>query len=84
MEAHVIGLLILAPFVMVFAYAGVHEYRRYKSEGSATYGLVYDEETGTSYVTGISEEEEAYDPDSFDPSDYNEREDRKADDEDRS
>lgn len=33
---------ILFPFILVFTYAGVHEYKRYKSEGRATYGLVYD------------------------------------------
>lgn len=64
----------MSPFVMAFFYAGVHEYRRYRSEGRATYGLVFDEETGTSYVTGIGEEEEAFDPEAFNPDDYNEAE----------
>jgi len=63
--------LILTPFVLAFGYAGVHEYLRFKSDGRATYGLVFDEETGTSYVTGIGEEEEAYDPEEFNPDDYN-------------
>jgi hypothetical protein len=80
MEAHVIGLMILVPFVLVFAYAGIHEYLRYKSEGSATYGLVYDEDTGTTYVSGVSEEDEAFDPETYDPNSYKESEDRKDDD----
>lgn len=71
MEAQLIALLILLPFAAVFIYAGVHEYRRYKSEGLAKYGLVFDEETGTTHVTGIAEDEEGYDPDEFDPGDHN-------------
>lgn len=74
MELQIIALLILLPVTLVFVYAGIHEYRRYKSEGRATYGLVYDEETGTTFVTGIAEEEESYDPDDFDPNEFNERE----------
>ncbi|MCR8826453.1 hypothetical protein [Pseudosulfitobacter koreensis] len=71
MTAQVIALLIILPFVAAFIYAGIHEYLRYKSEGRATYGLVYDEETGTTHVTGIAEDEDAYDPEEFDPNDYN-------------
>ncbi len=74
MEARLIALLILLPFTLVFIYAGIHEYRRYKSEGRANYGLVYDEETGTTHVGGIAEDEESYDPDEFDPSDHNQGE----------
>ena len=70
-DAHLLAALILTPFVLAFIYAGVHEYLRYKSEGRATYGLVFDEETGTSYVTGIGEEEEGFDPEDFDPGNYN-------------
>lgn len=73
MEARSIALMILAPFALLFIYAIIHEYRRYRSEGSATYGLVYDEETGTTHVTGIAEGEEGYDPEGFDPGDHNER-----------
>ena len=73
MEARMIALAILAPFALFFVYAIIHELRRYRSEGSATYGLVYDEETGTTHVTGIAEDEEAYDPDEFDPGDHNDR-----------
>lgn len=69
MDAKLIALLILLPFALVFIYAGFHEYRRYKSEGRASYGLIYDEETGTTHVGGIGEDEEGYDPEEFDPSD---------------
>jgi hypothetical protein len=65
-----IAILLVVPFTLVFIYAGIHEYRRYKSEGRAKYGLVYDEETGTTHVTGIAEDQDGYDPDEFDPSDY--------------
>ncbi len=71
MTAQTIALLILLPFTLAFVYAFIHEYRRYKTEGSANYGLVYDEETGTTHVTGIADDEEGYDPDVFDPSEYN-------------
>jgi hypothetical protein len=72
MEAQLIAALVIVPFTVVFIYAGIHEYRRYKSEGSATYGLVFDEESGTSYVTGIAEAEDGFNPDDFDPNAYNE------------
>lgn len=72
MEAKLIATLLLVPFAAVFIYAGIHEYRRYKSDGRANYGLVYDEETGTTHVGAIAEDEEPYDPDDFDPSNYNE------------
>ena len=71
MTAQIIAAAILLPFTIAFIYAGIHEYRRYKSEGRASYGLVYDEETGTTHVTGIGEEEEPYDPEDYDPNDYN-------------
>ncbi|WP_349678107.1 hypothetical protein [Thioclava sp. UBA3469] len=66
--------MILLPFVFVALYAGIHEFLRFRSEGRANYGLIFDEETGTSYVTGIAEEEDAFDPDDFDPNDYNDPE----------
>ena len=71
MDAKLIALLILLPFALVFIYAGLHEYRRYKSSGRANYGLIYDEETGTTHVGGIAEDEEGYDPEDFDPSEQN-------------
>ncbi|WP_203595650.1 hypothetical protein [Salipiger sp. PrR003] len=82
-DAHILAALILTPFVLAFVYAGVHEYLRYKSEGRATYGLVFDEETGTSYVTGIGEEDEAFDPEEFNPDDYNESSDNEVLDRDQ-
>ncbi|OOY30867.1 hypothetical protein BMI88_14345 [Thioclava sp. F36-6] len=74
MSAQILAAVILLPFVFVALYAGIHEFLRFRSEGRANYGLIFDEETGTSYVTGIAEEEDAFDPDDFDPNDYNESE----------
>lgn len=73
-----IAFFILLPFLLAFIYAGVHEYLRYKSEGSATYGLVYDEDTGKTHITGIPEGEEAYDPKGFDPEEFNNSENADA------
>ncbi|MGY9049842.1 hypothetical protein P775_06490 [Puniceibacterium antarcticum] len=83
MEAQLIAIVIFVPFTLVFIYAGIHEYQRYKSQGRANYGLVYDEETGTTHVTGIAQHEDGYDPIEFDPSDHNEREIRNDTDDDR-
>lgn len=66
-----IAFLVLIPFALAFVYSGIHEYLRYKSDGKATYGLVFDEDTGTTHVTGIADEEIGYDPDDFDPNNYN-------------
>jgi len=74
LEKQVIALLILLPFMATFVYAGIHEYRRYKSEGRANYGLVYDEETGTSHVAGIPDGQDGFDPEEFDPAEFNNRE----------
>lgn len=73
MEAQLIAAVILLPATAVFIYAGVHEYRRFKSEGRRNSGLVYDEDTGTTHVSGIPAEEDGYNPDDFDPDDYNKR-----------
>ncbi|MDT0683790.1 hypothetical protein RM543_13950 [Roseicyclus sp. F158] len=74
MEARLIAALIMTPFALAFIYAGIHEFMRYKSEGGTTYGLVYNDETGTTHVTGIPDEAEAYDPDDYDPNSYNDPE----------
>lgn len=74
MEARLIALMMLAPFALMFIYLGFRELQRYKSEGRAKYGLVYDEETGTTHVTGIAEDDDGYDPNEFDPGDHNDRE----------
>ena len=71
MTPQALAAIILTPFAIAFAYAGYHEYQRYKSDGRAQYGLVFDEETGTTHVTGIAEGEDSYDVEEFDPSDYN-------------
>ena len=73
MEARLIAITILVPFALFFIYSGISEFRRYKSEGRAKYGLVYDEETGTTHVSGIAEDEDGYDHTEFDPADHNER-----------
>ncbi|MGR3373227.1 hypothetical protein [Pseudooceanicola nanhaiensis] len=83
MEAQVIAALILLPFALAFIYAAVHEYLRYKSDGRANYGLVYNEETGTTHVTGIADDQEAYDPEDYDPNAYRDL-DVKQDPEDKS
>ncbi len=84
MSADLIAILIMLPVTVVVIFACVHEYRRYKSEGRATYGLAYDESTGTTYLTGIGEDDEAYDPEDFDPAGYDEaREAAEASDETR-
>ena len=70
MEPRLIAALILLPAAAIFIYAAIHEYRRYKSKGRANYGLVYDEETGTTHVTEIAEGQESYNLDEFDPGDY--------------
>ncbi|RFP88059.1 hypothetical protein DZK27_10105 [Rhodobacteraceae bacterium 63075] len=71
MDVRLIAAIIIFPFAVAFIYAAIHEYMRFKSEGKATYGLYYDEETGTTHVTGIAEDEEAFDPEGFDPGNYN-------------
>ena len=73
MQSQLIALLILLPFTAVFIGAGIHEYRRYKSEGRASYGLVYDEETGTTFLSSIKDGEDPYDPEDYDPGAYNVR-----------
>jgi hypothetical protein len=82
MDAGLIAIIMLLPFALLFLYSGIHEYQRYKSEGRARYGLVYDEESGTTHVTAIAEDAEGYYPDEFDPGDHNGREtsDETADD----
>lgn len=74
MVAQLVAILILLPFASVFIYAGIHEYQRYRTDGSAKYGLVYDEKSGTTHVSGIAVDEDGYDPEGFDPSEQYERE----------
>lgn len=74
MTAQILALLLLVPVTLVFLYAAIHEYRRYKSDGKASYGLVYDEETGMTHVTGIPEDEDSYDLSDFDPAEFNDPE----------
>ena len=62
MSASALAFVILTPFAGIFAYATWHEYRRYKDEGSSSYGLTYDPETNTTHVGAMAEDEESYDP----------------------
>ncbi|MFX0541102.1 hypothetical protein ACEWPM_005140 [Roseovarius sp. S4756] len=71
MTGQIIAMILLTPFALAFIYAGIHEYLRHRSRDGASYGLVYDEETGTTHISGIAENEEAYNPDEFDPNDHN-------------
>ncbi|GAA5069405.1 hypothetical protein GCM10023209_11120 [Roseibacterium beibuensis] len=71
MNARLLAAIILSPFIIVFFYAVFHELRRYKSEGRSQYGLTFNEETGTSHVGALAEDESGFDPETFDPSDYN-------------
>ena len=80
MEARLIAAAVLLPSTAVFVYAAIHEWRRYKSKGSASYGLAYDEETGTTHVTEIPEGEESYDLAEFDPSNYSAEGSSRSDD----
>lgn len=79
MDPRLLAALILSPFVLVFVYAGIHELRRFKSQGRAQYGLQYDEETGTTHVTALAEEDDGYDLEDFDPNAVNTSEAEKAD-----
>ena len=67
MEARYLALLILVPFMAVFAYATWHEYKRFKSEGRNVYGLSYDPETNTTHVSAMDEHGEEFDPKDFEP-----------------
>ncbi len=71
MDARLIAGILLTPFVAVFIYATISEIMRWKTEGRAQYGLSYDEETGTTHVGVLDENESGYDPDNFDPNALN-------------
>jgi hypothetical protein len=74
MEARLIAGLILLPFVAAFVYAGIHEYLRFKSEGPSDYGLVYNEDSGTTHVSALADSEDGFDPEDYDPKDFNDPE----------
>ncbi|MFX0547581.1 hypothetical protein ACEWPL_018850 [Roseovarius sp. S1116L3] len=71
MTGQIIAMILLTPFALAFIYAGIHEYLRHRSGDGASYGLVYDETTGTTHISGLAEDEDPYDPDEFDPNDHN-------------
>lgn len=62
MPASTLAIFILTPFIVIFAYAGWHEWRRVRKEGQGNYGLAYDSETDTTHVTLLEEGETGYDP----------------------
>jgi hypothetical protein len=66
-EAQYIAFIILVPFVAVFIYATWQEYKRYKAEGSSSYGLTYNPETNTTHVGALPEDEESFDPEEYEP-----------------
>jgi hypothetical protein len=57
-----LALLLLTPFIAVFAYAAWHEWHRAREDGHSNYGLAYDPETDTTHVTLLEEGEAGYDP----------------------
>ena len=67
MTASSLALLILTPFVVIFAYAGWHEWRRAREDGQSNYGLAYDPETQSTHVTLLEEGETGYDPETDSP-----------------
>ena len=69
MDARLLIVALLLPFVAVFVYATWSEYSRFKREGRAEYGLTYDPETNTTHVGTIAEDEESYDPEDYTPGD---------------
>lgn len=75
MDARLIVVFLLLPFVAVFVYATWSEYSRFKREGRAEYGLTYDPETNTTHVGAIAEDEESYDPDDYTPGEGDDGED---------
>jgi hypothetical protein len=65
--SHPLALLLLTPFVAVFAYAAWHEWHRAREDGHSNYGLAYDPETDTTHVTLLDEGEAGYDPETDSP-----------------
>ncbi len=77
MELRLIVIILLLPFAIIFVYTMWHEFRRYRRDGSAEYGLSYDPETNSTHVTILSEDETGYDPDDTDtPADADAMNDR--------
>jgi len=74
MEARLLAGLILSPFVVAFLYAGIHEYKRFKSQGPSDYGLVYDADSGTTHVSALADSDDSFDPEDYDPNEFNDPE----------
>jgi hypothetical protein len=67
MDGSIIALVLVVPAAAVFVWAGWREVRRFRADGPSNYGLTYDPETNTTHVGPLSEGEESYDPDTFEP-----------------
>lgn len=62
MELRLLVALMILPFAVIFGYCMWHELRRFRHEGRAAYGLSYDEETDSTHVVLLSDDETGYDP----------------------
>jgi hypothetical protein len=62
MSVTTIAFALLSPFVLIFAYAGWHEWHRAREAGHSNYGLAYDPETDSTHVTLLEEGETGYNP----------------------
>ena len=69
MFARLPSILLLTPFVLVFLYAAWHEYNRFKRDGASSYGLNYDPETNSTYVTALADDEDHFNLEEFSPED---------------
>lgn len=62
MEPRLLVALLILPFAGIFAYTMWHEILRYRRDGRAAYGLGYCEETDSTHVTLLGDDETGYDP----------------------
>ncbi|MGR3460813.1 MAG: hypothetical protein ACU0AX_08045 [Roseovarius sp.] len=62
MPTSAFALVLLAPFIAIFAYAAWHEWHRAREDGHSNYGLAYDPETDSTHVTLLEEGASGYDP----------------------
>ncbi|WP_104019014.1 hypothetical protein [Roseovarius nitratireducens] len=62
MPTSAFALVLLAPFIAIFAYAAWHEWHRVREDGHSNYGLAYDPETDSTHVTLLEDGEAGYDP----------------------
>lgn len=62
MEPRLLIALMILPFAVIFGSCMWHELRRFRQQGRAAYGLSYDEETDSTHVVLLSDDETGYDP----------------------